>query len=328
MHLHWLDQSNIVNVKTFRHNVQMSDSSSDKTSIVTSETFKGKLRAADDVPPAVVVLVGPAGYVGKQWMLTKTELVVGRSPDTDVSISDNSLSRSHAKFVVSSGEVAIVDLGSTNKTIVNQLPLPPMVPKKLVNNDQIKTGNVIFKFLEKGNVESITNQQIFDKAQKDGLTGAFNKGALLEKAPDLLKRSEVLGEPLSVITFDIDFFKKINDGFGHPGGDYVLKEMCQLFHSKLVRSNDYFARYGGEEFVIILQGTTLKTAMEVAERIRVTVQDYFFHFENKKIPVTISIGVSTRVANDTWEKIYDRADKALYLSKQNGRNRVTSSEAI
>lgn len=304
----------------------MSDNTADKTSVVSSETFKGKMRAADDVPPAVVVLVGPPGYVGKQWLITKNELVIGRATDADISISDNSLSRSHAKFVISGLDVLIFDMGSTNKTIINQQALPPMAPKKLVNNDQIKTGNVIFKFLEKGNVESISNQQIMEKAHKDALTGAFNKGALLDKGPESLRRSEVLSEPLSVITFDLDFFKKINDGYGHPGGDFVLKELGQLMHSKLVRANDYFSRYGGEEFVLILQGSTLKTALEVAERIRQTVQEHLFIFENKIIPVTISIGVSTRKPGDTWEKLYDRADKALYQSKQGGRNRVTSAD--
>ena len=303
----------------------MSDTAADKTSIVASDTFKGKLRAADDSPPAVVILVGPPGYVGKQWLITKTDMTIGRSDGIDMSVTDASLSRSHAKFILTSTDVQIVDLGSTNKTQVNGVALPPMVPRRLANNDQIKTGNVIFKFIEKGNVESITNQQIFDKASKDALTGAFNKGALLDKGPEAIKRSDVLIEPLSVIAYDIDFFKKINDGYGHPGGDYVLRELGQLMQSKLVRSNDYFYRYGGEEFVLILQATPIKTAMEVAERIRATVEAHIFTFENKKIPVTISIGVSTKIPSDTWESIYDRADKALYSSKQNGRNKVTQA---
>jgi two-component system, cell cycle response regulator len=306
--------------------MNMSDSVSDKTSIVSSDTFRGKMRAADEVPPAIVILVGPPGYVGKQWLINKNEIVIGRSNEVEVSVSDNSLSRSHAKFVLSGMDVLIIDMGSTNKTIVNNQPLPPMVPRKLVNNDQIKTGNVIFKFLEKGNVESLSNQHIFDKAQKDALTGAFNKGALLEKGPELVRRAEVLSEPLAVITYDIDFFKKINDGHGHPGGDYVLKELGHLMRLKLVRSNDYFSRYGGEEFVLILQATTLKTAMEVAERIRQTIELHTFTFEDKKVPVTISLGVSIRKGADTWESLYDRADKALYLSKQNGRNKVTAGD--
>lgn len=302
----------------------MSDTA-DKTSIISTETFKGKLKAADDAPPAVVVLVGPQGYVGKQWLITKSDMIIGRSVEAELYVSDASLSRSHARFEVVGNDIFILDMGSTNKTIVNGMPLAPMTKRKLVNNDQIKTGNVIFKFLEKGNLESISNQQVFEKAQKDALTGAFSKGALLEKGPEAVKRAEVLSEPLSVITFDIDHFKKINDTYGHPGGDYVLKELGSLMQSKLVRSNDYFARYGGEEFVVILQATPIKTAQEVAERIRQTVEAHPFLFNGQQIRVTISIGVSAGVAADTWDKIYNRADQALYQSKQNGRNRVTIS---
>lgn len=299
------------------------DSTSEKTSIVASDTFKGKLRQADDAPPAVIILVGPTGYVGKQWLLTKTDLTIGRSVESEIYISDNSLSRAHAKLIVTGNEVSIIDLGSTNKTMINSMILPPTTARKLANNDQIKTGNVIFKFLDKGNLESITNQQIFEKAQKDALTGAYSKGALLEKGPEAIKRAEVLTEPMTILTFDIDFFKKINDGHGHPGGDYVLKELGQLIQNKLVRSNDYFARYGGEEFVIILQATTLKTAQDVAERIRHTIETHAFIFNGKTIPVTVSIGVAERKTDETWENTYDRADKALYQSKQTGRNRVT-----
>lgn len=301
----------------------MSTDAAEKTSIVSSETFKGRLRAADEAPPAVIVLVGPPGYIGKQWLLTKTDLTIGRSVESDVYISDNSLSRAHAKFIVVGSDVSILDLGSTNKTQVNGVFLPPMTAKKLMNNDQIKAGNIIFKFLEKGSLEAISNQQVFEKAQKDALTGAFSKGALLEKGPEAIKRSEVLTEPMSVITFDIDHFKKINDTYGHPGGDYVLRELGHLVQSKLVRSHDYFARYGGEEFVLILQATPIKTANDVAERIRQTVESHPFNFNGQPIKVTISIGVSEKKENDTWENLYNRADKALYSSKQAGRNRVT-----
>ncbi len=297
--------------------------SAEKTSIVSSETFKGRLRAADEAPPAIIVLVGPAGYIGKQWLLTKTDITIGRSVESDIYISDNSLSRAHAKFIVVANDVSILDLGSTNKTQVNGVSLPAMISKKLANNDQIKAGNIIFKFLEKGSLEAISNQQVFEKAQKDALTGAFSKGALLEKGPETIKRAEVLTEPMSVITFDIDHFKKINDTYGHPGGDYVLKEMGLLIQSKLVRSNDYFSRYGGEEFVLILQATPIKTAHDVAERIRQTIEMHPFVFQEQRIKVTISIGVAEKKENDSWDNLYNRADKALYVSKQTGRNRVS-----
>ncbi|QDK36760.1 diguanylate cyclase [Bdellovibrio sp. NC01] len=306
------------------HNDDSSNDNLEKTSIVASDTFKGRLREADDVPPAVLVLIGPPGYVGKQYPITANDIVIGRSVESQVYIDDKSLSRSHAKFAVNSGEVSIIDLGSTNKTIVNGQALPPLASCLLKNNDQIKTGNVIFKFLEKGSLEAITNQAMYEKSQKDALTGAHSKGALIEKGPEAMKRSEVLNEPLSLVTFDIDHFKKINDTYGHPGGDYVLKELCRIVITKLIRANDFFARYGGEEFVLLLSGSNAKIAGEVGERIRHTIETSEFVFEGKKVSVTISVGVATKNATETeWTQLYERADKALYQSKQGGRNKVT-----
>lgn len=305
------------------HNDDNSDSL-EKTSIVSSDTFKGRLKEADEVPPAIVVLIGPPGYVGKQYPITANDIVIGRSVESQVYIDDKSLSRSHAKFAVNGGDVSVIDLGSTNKTIVNGQAIPPLASCLLKNNDQIKTGNVIFKFLEKGSIEAMTNATMYERAQKDALTGAHSKGALIEKGPEAVKRAEVLNEPLSVVTFDIDHFKKINDTYGHPGGDYVLKELCRIVITKLIRSNDFFARYGGEEFVLILSGSPSKVAGEVGERIRQTIEAHEFSFEGKKIPVTISVGVATKLPAETeWTQTYDRADKALYQSKQGGRNRTT-----
>jgi diguanylate cyclase (GGDEF)-like protein len=300
---------------------------SEKTSVVSSDTFKGRIQAADSAPPIVVVLIGPPGYVGKQYPISSNDIVIGRSVETQVYIDDKSLSRSHAKFAVVGGEVSIIDLGSTNKTIVNGNALPPLAPCKLKNNDQVKTGNVIFKFLEKGNIEALTNQTMYEKANRDALTGAHSKGSLLEKGPEAVKRSELLSEELSVIIFDIDHFKKINDTHGRPAGDFVLKELANIVSLKLIRSNDYFARYGGEEFVLILSGGTAKMASEIAERIRQTIESHAFIYEGKVIPVTISLGVVTKSTNDTdWPEIIDRADKAMYASKQGGRNRVTVAQ--
>ncbi len=297
----------------------------EKTSIVMSDTFKGRMKAADEAPPALVVLMGPTGYVGKQFPLTNAECIIGRSVECQIFIDDKSVSRSHARINVAGTDVVIMDMGSSNKTIINGKMLADMTPYRLQNNDQIKTGNVIFKFLERGNLEAITNKELNEKAEKDALTGAYSKGALLEKGPEAMKRSEVLAEELSVLVFDLDFFKKINDNFGHAAGDYVLKTLAGIVGGKMVRAVDYFARYGGEEFVVLLQGTPLKTALEVAERIRTTIETTQFVFEGKTIPVTISLGVASRTVSETsWEVLFKRADEALYKSKQSGRNRVTA----
>lgn len=291
--------------------------------IVATQTLSG-VKKGDDAPPAVVILIGPPGYQGKQFPIISNDIAIGRSVDCQIYIDEVSLSRSHAKFIIVGNEVSIIDLGSTNKTVVNGKSLAPLSACALRNNDQIKTGNIIFKFLEKGSIESISTQAMYEKAQKDALTGAYSRGALLEKGPEAIKRAEMINEPLSVVTFDIDHFKKINDSIGHPGGDYVLKELCRIIISKLIRANDFFARYGGEEFVLVLSGTPLKIAGDVGERIRHTIETHDFVFEGKKIPVTISVGVAEKAPHEhDWAPLYDRADKALYQSKQRGRNLVT-----
>lgn len=303
------------------------DDLTEKTSIVTGETFSGRMRAADDAPPALVVLLGPQGYVGKQFPLTQAEYVMGRSVDCGIHLDDKSVSRSHARLVVVGSDVTIVDLGSANKTVINENILNPMEPFKLKNDDKVKIGNLILKFLEKGNIEAITNREMNEKAVKDGLTGAYTKGALLERGPELIKRSQVLNEELSLIVLDIDHFKKINDQHGHAAGDHILKEMSAIVSTKVVRSQDFFARYGGEEFVILLAHTPLRAAAEVSERIRATIESTAFQFDGKRIPVTVSVGVATRKpAEEDWDTFFKRADTALYHSKQNGRNRVTISQ--
>jgi diguanylate cyclase (GGDEF)-like protein len=224
-------------------------------------------------------------------------------------------------------DVSVVDMGSTNKTIVNGMTLPPLTPHRLKNNDQVKTGNVVFKFLERGSLEAMSTQEVQERVAKDALTGAYTKAELLQRAPELVKRAETLGDPLSLVVFDIDFFKKINDTYGHPGGDYVLRELGRVVGTKLVRSQDYFARFGGEEFVILLLGSNSRQAWDVAERIRLTVQGHNFVYEGTQVPVTVSLGVAERYQTEkTWEALFDRADKALYHSKKTGRNKVTLAQ--
>lgn len=300
------------------------DDENEKTSIVTGDTIRRGMQEVD-APPMIIVLMGPPSYIGKQWSLTETDMVIGRSVESQVFIDDKSVSRAHAKFVIYNNEVSIIDLGSSNKTVINGDVVQPLTPYKLKNNDQIKTGNVIFKFLEKGSIEAATTKDMYEKSQKDALTGAFSKGALLDKGPEAMKRSEILNEPLSLIAFDIDHFKKVNDTHGHPAGDYVLKELARIVSTKLVRGNDYFARSGGEEFVLLLYGSTLSQSLEIAERIRSTVQGHRFEFENTVMPITVSLGVSTKEPQDSdWQNIFKRADDALYNSKKSGRNRVSS----
>lgn len=304
-------------------NINKPDEITDKTSVVQSDTFKVRIAQAGEAPPCLVLLVGPANEVGRQWPIESSDYIIGRSQTAHVHIEDRSVSKSHAKLVMSGGEVSIIDLESTNKTIVNNKLLTSLQPQKLKNNDQIKLGNIIFKFLERGNIETVSVAQTFNKALIDQLTGINNRGALNAQGVEVFNKSRLLGSPLSIIIFDIDFFKKINDTHGHPAGDFVLRDLSHVVRDNLIRGNDYFARYGGEEFCLLLLGSPTKQVEEIAERIRKTIQEHQFVFEGTHIPVTISLGISSILESDkSWTDIFVRADKALYEAKNGGRNRV------
>ena len=125
-------------------------------------------------------------------------------------------------------------------------------------------------------------------------------------------------------TWDVDHFKQINDSYGHAAGDKVLKIVAECLANSL-RSVDFIARYGGEEFVMILPGSTLEQAMDVADRIREAVAKLGFHVSGKPLRITISCGVSALREGDTAASAFERADQALYRAKAEGRNRVVSA---
>ena len=299
----------------------------EKTSVLQSDTFKLRLAQAGQAPPSIVLLVGPANSVGRQWPIEDTDRIIGRAPTAHIFVDDKSVSKFHAKLVMAGGDVSVIDLESTNKTVVNGRQIQALVPHKLSNNDQIKVGNIIFKFLERGSIETVASAQTFDRGQTDALTGIANRGALQSKAPELFKRSELLGITFTLMSFDIDKFKSINDTFGHLAGDFVLKEIAKVIRDKLIRGNDFFARAGGEEFALLLLGSPPKQAEEIGERIRATIEGHNFVFEGKRMPITISIGIAFKSTGDEgWEAVYERSDKALYHSKNSGRNRVSVAD--
>ena len=138
-----------------------------------------------------------------------------------------------------------------------------------------------------------------------------------------IKKCKVTGETLSIIVFDIDYFKKLNDSYGHDAGDCVLKEMAHIIREHGVREDDIFARYGGEEFVILLPKTNLKQGYEIAERVRKLVEEHQFKYEEKDFMVTVSVGVADyRHGVNTGVDLFKRADQAVYASKADGRNQV------
>ena len=158
-------------------------------------------------------------------------------------------------------------------------------------------------------------------ATTDKLTGCANRqifDALFKQAHAQSKRTQT---SLSALMLDIDYFKQINDTYGHPTGDVVLKTLVQDV-KRNIRESDIIFRWGGEEFLILLPESGKDQAYKVAELVRKSIEDLIITFAGKSISVTISIGVKTMHADDTQETLFEDADKALYLAKEKGRNRT------
>ena len=155
-------------------------------------------------------------------------------------------------------------------------------------------------------------------ATTDSLTGAFNRTKFIELIASEIERFKRYGVPLSLIIFDIDHFKRINDTFGHSSGDCILKKITDIVVENK-RKLDYLVRWGGEEFMLIASETNLKKAETLADRIRRFIEKYTFDTE---IKITVSFGVTQFKEGDTVDTAIRRADDALYRPKAGGRNRV------
>lgn len=168
-------------------------------------------------------------------------------------------------------------------------------------------------------------------AYRDHLTGIFNRHYLLEKSDSFFQESDLFNHPLSILLIDIDYFKKVNDVYGHITGDKILKYFVKNIQ-KTLRTDDLFARYGGEEFILLLPKTSLNESLIVAEKLRIIIEQNPYHSErlNTAINITISIGASQYKKGDILEGLIDKADSALYRAKEEGRNQVqiTSRESL
>jgi diguanylate cyclase (GGDEF)-like protein len=171
--------------------------------------------------------------------------------------------------------------------------------------------------------EAQAHAQVERLAITDGLTGVYNHRRFQERLQEEFVRNARHPEPFSILMIDIDYFKKINDTFGHPAGDAVLKMIAKLL-AKMVRKLDVVARYGGEEFVVLLLKTDSMQAWQMAERIRKTIESAPIDWQGQKIEATVSIGIASQPEEATQrEELIACADKALYSSKRSGRNRST-----
>ncbi|MCX7957526.1 MAG: sensor domain-containing diguanylate cyclase [Deltaproteobacteria bacterium] len=170
-------------------------------------------------------------------------------------------------------------------------------------------------------VLDIENARLYRLSITDPLTKVYNRQFLYNKLPEEISRFTRYRTPLSIILFDVDNFKKFNDTYGHNAGDYILRNMASVVKQN-IRGVDMLVRYGGEEFLILSPESSMEDAFAISERIRQEIEKTEFFFDEKCLKITISLGVAQYRAGLTPEEFIRGADKALYLAKQNGRNRT------
>lgn len=267
----------------------------------------------------VIIYSSEAGLLGKRFVLDKNTVRVGRGADNGIVLEGDSVSRRHAHFERRNSAWYVVDDGSTNGTYLNEDQI--VRESVLGNGDRIKVGPTILKFLSGADAEAKYHEEIYRMTIVDGLTQIHNKRYLNEELEREVIRARRHERPLSVLMFDIDFFKRINDQYGHLAGDYVLRELARVVQER-IRRDEVFARYGGEEFCIVLPETPLEGALSLAESLRSKIADHPFVFQGERIPTTVSVGCAQLPAQGGGQELIQLADEKLYEAKRSGRNRV------
>ena len=270
---------------------------------------------------ACLVHTYPAGAnLVARYTLKETALIIGRDESCAICINDDSVSRRHARVEPMGEGYGVVDLQSTNGSYVNDARV---TAHPLKDGDYLRVGNGIFRFLAGGNIEAEYHEEIYRLTIIDALTEIYNKRYLQDFVGRALSCAIRYRRPLSIIMFDIDRFKLINDQLGHLGGDYTLRELAAVI-KRGVRREDLFARYGGEEFSLVMPETLKEDALTVAEHLRRLVEQHPFQYLNHRYRVTISLGVAA-VSGENWlttSELLREADELLYQAKRQGRTRV------
>ncbi|QAT85315.1 FHA domain/GGDEF domain-containing protein [Corallococcus coralloides] len=267
---------------------------------------------------ALVVIYGLD--LGRKYDLAREETLIGRSSKADIQIDQEAVSRNHARITNTTKGVRIEDLGSTNGTFVNDDVASSA--RSLQNGDLVKIGRTIFKFIAGGNIEAAYHDEIYRLTTMDGLTQIYNRRYFDEQLDREISRSRRYERVLSLVMFDLDHFKDVNDMYGHLAGDSVLKQLASTVRTR-IRREDVFARYGGEEFALLLPEIHLAGARQLAEKVRKLVERQRFEFDKQVIPVTLSMGVATlEPQHREPADLVRTADEHLFAAKSQGRNRI------
>jgi diguanylate cyclase (GGDEF)-like protein len=296
-------------------NARDRDSSTTQRRVVrtTREVHDTRIAAS----ACLVVLQGQR--LGQRVDVGEQPLTIGRAPECDFQIMERSISRQHSRIWREPSGYRIKDLDSTNKTLLNDQPI---IEAELKDGDHVTIGNCVLKFMERSSVEARYHEEIYQLATMDPLTGLYNRRQFLELLERELARTASYKRPLAVLIIDLDHFKSVNDLYGHPAGDAVLKQVATTLNADL-REEYIVARIGGEEFAAVLPEQDIVQATAFASRVCAAIAALELEEADGPRRVTVSIGVAI------WQPgmadvadLLRAADEQLYRAKQEGRNRV------
>jgi two-component system cell cycle response regulator len=291
---------------------------------VGDDTVRGPLNALVETgaaPEKACLVVLRGRHAGQLFELGDNPALLGRGEDVQIQVDDTATSRHHARIEPSAIGYVIVDLESTNGTLVNGHKVSRHV---LRGGDRIQVGeSTVLEFSYRDEVQTGVQRRLFESAIRDPLTGLHNRGYFLEALDEAFAHARRIERPLSLLLMDIDFFKRVNDTYGHAAGDAVLQQFAELIRS-LVRREDVPTRYGGEEFVLMLRESGIPVCRLLGERIRTEVDKQRFQYEGIEMRLTVSIGGATYSNGnyDSAARLLEAADVAVYEAKHAGRNQV------
>ncbi|MCU7834764.1 MAG: GGDEF domain-containing protein [gamma proteobacterium symbiont of Taylorina sp.] len=249
-----------------------------------------------------------------------SSVTIGRGSNADFIINDEQISRIHIKVTLKANAFIIEDMGSTNGTYIEGNKINNLTA---VAGSVVHIGESKLVFSLKSEAQIDTEKELYKAAATDALTEISSRLWFMKRADEEIVYARNTDLPLTMIMLDIDFFKKVNDNYGHLAGDYILKQLAAIL-LKHKRKNDLLGRYGGEEFILLLKDLTAEEAVLISERIRQAVESAEFIYRDHKIPITISMGVCSMQGDNLVDltNCILIADKLLYKAKENGRNKV------
>jgi two-component system cell cycle response regulator len=290
----------------------------DRTAIVNLQDIKTPRKQAKDRHLLVRVR---GAELGRVTLLSPEKVRVGRSQDSELWLSDDGVSRRHAHLQREGDTYVVEDESSANGTFVAGVKI---TRHELRDGDIIQFGpTAVFRYTLSDESQEALLRQLYDASVTDALTGAHNREHFDTQLRAELSYARRHNTDVSLVIFDADHFKKVNDTYGHQVGDAVLMQLANVVRGT-VRSEDVFARYGGEEFALVLRGIDIEGCGAVADRLRERIAALKIKTDRGELSVTVSAGCASLSTTEdkTPEGMIAVADRRLYGAKHAGRNRV------